>query len=219
MFKLDQIKDGVLNRFTIQIPAGTTLFKQNDKGNTLYILVEGTVKLTHKLAQSERVIATLGPGEIVGEKALCVTAPYRRAFTAIAESETVALEFDSQSLKAIASKIPDFSLKLLQVVVERLDRANALIGVLQTPNAVERITQYLMYVCEHHSKPSGAGVEINVSAEGIHTATNIDMETVSGCLADLIAEKVLAVRDKGFFVSDENALLQHVATLKQKFAA
>ncbi len=219
MFKLDQIKDGVLNRFTIQIPAGTTLFKQNDKGNTLYILVEGSVKLTHKIAQSERVIATLGPGEIVGEKALCVSAPYRRAFTAIADTETVALEFDSQSLKAIATKIPDFSLKLLQVVVERLDRANAMIGVLQTPNSVERIAQYLMFVCEHHSKTSGAGIEIHVSAESIHAATGIDLETVSGCLKDLIAEKVLAIRDKGFFVSDENALLQHITSLKEKYAA
>lgn len=219
MFKLDQIKDGVLNRFTIQIPAGTTLFKQNDKGNTLYILVEGSVKLTHKVAQTERIIATLGPGEIVGEKALCMNAPYRRAFTAIADTETVALEFDSQSLKAIATKIPDFSLKLLQVVVERLDRANALIGVLQTQNAGERIAQYLIYLCEHHSKNSGSGVEINATAESIHTATGVDMATVSDCLKELLAEKVLAVRDKGFFVSDENALLQHVTSLKERFAA
>lgn len=219
MFKLDQIKDGVLNRFMIQIPAGTTLFKQNDKGNTLYILVEGSVKLTHKVAQSERIIATLGPGEIVGEKALCLSAPYRRAFTAIADTETVALEFDAQSLKAIVTKIPDFSLKLLQVVVERLDRANAMIGVLQTANPVERIAQYLLYQCEHHSKHAGAGLEISVSAESIHTALGIDLETVSGCLKDLIAEKVLTVRDKGFFVSDENALLTQVTSLKEKYAA
>jgi CRP/FNR family transcriptional regulator, cyclic AMP receptor protein len=219
MFNLEQIKDGVLKRFMIQIPAGTTLFKQNDKGNTLYIVVEGSVKLTHKIAQSERVIATLGPGEIVGEKALCVSTPYRRAFTAIADTESVALEFDAQSLKAIATKIPDFSLKLLQVVVERLDRANALIGVLQTHNSVERVAQYLMYLCEYHSKPSGEGMEISVTAESIHTALNIDLETVSECLNELIAEKVIVQRDAGFFISDENALTQHLSILKTRYAA
>ncbi len=219
MFKLDQIKDGVLKRFLIQIPAGTTLFKQNDKGNTLYILVEGSVKLTHKVAQSERVIATVGPGEIVGEKALCVTAPYRRAFTAIADSESVALEFDSQSLKAIATKIPDFSLKLLQTVVERLDRANALIGVLQTVNPVERMGQYLLYCCEYLSKQTNGGVEISVTAEDIHATIGVELETVSDCLKELIAEKTLIKRNSSYFVADENALTQGLSTLKARYAA
>jgi CRP/FNR family transcriptional regulator, cyclic AMP receptor protein len=219
MFKLDQIQSGVLKRFLIQIPAGTTLFKQNDKGNTLYILVEGSVKLTHKVAQSERVIATMGPGEIVGEKALCVTAPYRRAFTAIADSESVALEFDSQSLKTIATKIPDFSLKLLQIVVERLDRAYAMIDVLQTVNPVERIGQYLLYCCEHLSKQANGGVEISVNAEKIHTAIGVEMDTVSDCLKELIADKTLVERNSSFFVADENALTQNLSTLKARHAA
>ncbi len=219
MFNLDQIKDGVLKRFMIQIPAGTTLFKQNDKGNTLYIIVEGTVKLVHKVAQTERVVSTIGPGEIVGEKALTVNAPYRRAFTAIAETEAVALEFDATSLKAIAAKAPDFSLKLLQVVVERLDKANAMIAALQVANPVERIVQYLLYLCEHHSKQSGTGMEIQATAETIHAAVNIELETVTGCLKELIAEKILTPRDKGFFVSDENALLSHLSAMKDKYAA
>lgn len=219
MFKLDQIKDGVLNRFMIQVPSGTTLFKQNDKGNTLYIVVEGSIKLTHKVAQIERVITSLGPGEIVGEKALCMPGPYRRAFTAVAEMDSVALEFDSQSLKAIAAKIPDFSIKLLTVVVERLDRANALIGVLQTVNPVERLGQYLQHLCEHYSKPSGAGMEITFTPESVHAVLGMDLQVINDCMKDLIAEKILTPKDKAYFVSDENALTQHLSSLKEKFAA
>lgn len=222
MFKLDQIKEGVLKRFMIQIPAGTTLFKQNDKGNTLYIIVEGTVRLTHKLGQADRLIALLGPGEIVGEKALCVTEPYRRAFTAMAETESVALEFDAQSLRAIAAKIPDFSVKLLQIVVERLDKANALIGVLQVSNRVEKVSQYLYFLCEHHSKPAsqGAGVEIHVTPETIRDATGVDLDAVNNCLKELIAERILTPKEKGgFFVSNENALLQHASAIKETIAA
>jgi CRP-like cAMP-binding protein len=219
MFKIDQIKEGVLNRFMIQIPMGTTLFKQNDKGNTLYIIVEGTVKLTHKVAQTERVIATVGPGEIVGEKALCLNAPYRRAFTATAMADCVVLEFDTQSLKAIATKIPDFSLKLLQVVVERLDRANAMIGILQTVNPVERVAQYLVYLSEHHSKPSGEGKEFAATEEAVHAATAVDMDTVKSCFEELLSAKVLTRRETGFFLSDENALTQQLSSLKTRFAA
>jgi CRP/FNR family transcriptional regulator, cyclic AMP receptor protein len=219
MFKIDQVKDGVLKRFMIQIPAGTTLFKQNDKGNTLYVIIEGSVKLTHKVANSERVIATLGHGEIVGEKSLCSTTAYRRAFTAIAETESVALEFDQQSLKTIAARSPDFTMKLLQVVVERLDRANALIGVLQTMNAVEKVGLYLMYLCEHESKQDSAGMHIHVTAETITAATGVDVETARECLNELTGEKIMSPSEAGFLVPNENALLQHLSAVKQKFAA
>jgi CRP/FNR family cyclic AMP-dependent transcriptional regulator len=219
MFKIDQVKDGVLKRFMIQIPAGTTLFKQNDRGNTLYVVIEGSVKLTHKVASVERVIATLGAGEIAGEKSLCSNIPYRRAFTAIAETDAVALEFDQQSLKTIAARIPDFTMKLMQVVVERLDRANALIGVLQTLNPVEKVGYYLMYLCEHESKSNSNGLHINVTAEKITTSTGVEVEVARNCLKELTTEKAMIPSELGFLVRDENALLQHLSTVKQKIAA
>lgn len=219
MFKLDQIKEGVLDRFTIQIPAGTTLFKQNDKGNTLYIVIEGSIKLTHKVANSDRTIANVGPGEIVGEKALALNAPYRRAFTAVAETDSVALEFDSQSLKAIAMKVPDFTLKLLQVVVERLDKANALVGVLQISNPVERVAHYLKFLCEHHSKTSGTGLDITVTAETISSVAAVDLATAKDCLAELVSAKTLTAREGGFHVLDEHAIAQNLSALKTRSAA
>ena len=139
MFNKDQLKSEALRRFMMEVATGQKLFEQNDKGNTLYIIVEGSIKLVHKVMQTERVIAVLGPGEIVGEKALCSSTPYRRAFTAVADSATVVLEFDGASLKAIGAKLPDFPLKMLEVVVQRLDKANELVGILQSPKQAERV--------------------------------------------------------------------------------
>ncbi|MBY0369128.1 Crp/Fnr family transcriptional regulator [bacterium] len=218
MFSLEQLRDGVLNRFTIQVPVGTTLFKQNDKGNTLYVIIEGSVKLTHKLQNMERIITTLGPGEIVGEKAL-LAVPYRRAFTAIAETDVTALEFDGQSLKAIAAKAPDFSLKLLQIVILRLDRANGLIAALQTQNPIERVANYLNFLCLHQSKASPSGVEIETTADLIQMATCVPIEVIRDCLDELEGEKILIKKGNGYQVPDPSALGQHTTAMKERIAA
>lgn len=218
MFQFDN-KDGVLNRFTIQVPVGTTLFRQNDKGNTLYVILAGNVKLTHKLQLNERVITTLGPGEIVGEKALVLNVPYRRAFTAIAETDVTALEFDSQSLKAITAKAPDFSIKLLQIVIQRLDKTNALVAVLQTQNPIERVANYLAFLSQYHAKPSGNGVEIECTAETIQVATCVDIDTIRDCLDELVGESLLIAKGNGYFVPDHNAFAQHTPAMKERIAA
>ncbi len=219
MFKLDQNTTTQLKRFMIQISNGTTLFKQNDKGNTLYVIVEGSIRLLHKDPQGERVISLIGPGEIVGEKALYTEGPYRRAFTAVAQGDCVALEFDSQSLKAIASKTPEFSIKLLTMVVERLDRANSLVSVLQTIDPIERVIRYLRHLCEHHSKRLSTGVEIEVEPEATRLVLGISAEVIQDCLEELKAEKILIARGTTYQVADENALTQYLPSLQDRLAA
>lgn len=219
MFNKEQLKGEALRRFTMEIAAGQKLFAQNDKGNTLYIIVDGSIKLVHKVAQAERTIALLGPGEIVGEKALCSNAPYRRAFTAVAESDTTVLEFDGTSLRAIASKLPDFPIKMLEVVVQRLDKANELVAILQIPNGAERVVQYLLYYSRHFGKKVGAGTEFTINLVDACTTLNLPTTTVEEVVKEVVAEKILVPKEKGYLLADENALLQHLPALKERIAA
>lgn len=219
MFNKEQLKSEALRRFLMEVPAGQKLFEQGDKGNTLYIVVEGAIKLSHKVSQTERVIALLGPGEIVGEKALCSTTPYKRAFTAVAEGETTVLEFDGTSLRAISSKLPDFPIKMLEVVVQRLDKANELVAILQIPSNAERVVQYVLYYCRYFGKRTPNGTEFTMNGTDTSSTLNMPAETIDEVLKELVAEKILTLRDKTYGLGDENALLQYVPTLKQHIAA
>lgn len=219
MFSKDQLKSDALKRFMAQVPAGQKLFSQNDKGNTLFIIVDGSIKLLHKVLNTERTIAILGPGEMIGEKALCNPAPYKRTFTAVAEVETTVLEFDGASLKAISTKLPEFPLKMLEVVVQRLDKANELVGVLQVSGPAERFAQYIMYVNRHFAKKGASGGAFRLSPEEVSSAANLPQQLVSDLTNELLAEKILTRRDGAFVLTDENALLQYLPSLRERAAA
>src|SRR5512145_3201309 len=68
-------------------PEGTTIFGRGDPGDALYIVKEGLVKLaSHSGRGTETILHLLPPGAIFGEILL---SEERRAFTAIAETDTV----------------------------------------------------------------------------------------------------------------------------------
>jgi CRP/FNR family transcriptional regulator len=219
MFKKEHLNDALLKRFSVELPKGQFLFKQNDKGNTMFILVEGAVELYHKTLQTERLVGVLGPGEIVGERAIISPTPYRRAFTAIAQVDTTVLQFDHQSLKLIQTNLPDFSLKLLNSVIQRLERANEMIAILQLTDPVERVTMYVLYLADHSTKKSPNGTEIFFKPELVQNYINVGPEVLSTFLDELVAEKIITRTGDTVVLLDTAALMQYVPSLKEKIAA
>jgi CRP-like cAMP-binding protein len=56
--------------------AGTRLFQHGDRGDKLYILLEGRVRISRDVAgMGEEALAVLGPGAVFGEMALLDEAP------------------------------------------------------------------------------------------------------------------------------------------------
>jgi CRP-like cAMP-binding protein len=67
--------------------AGEIIFSEGDTGFALYVIRSGKVLITSKTASAKKVIATLGPGELVGEMAVASGA--RRCATATAAVDCV----------------------------------------------------------------------------------------------------------------------------------
>jgi CRP/FNR family cyclic AMP-dependent transcriptional regulator len=56
---------------TIELPAGKALMRQGDEGNEMFVIAAGQVRVE----RNGREIATLGPGQAVGEMALLSEGP------------------------------------------------------------------------------------------------------------------------------------------------
>jgi CRP-like cAMP-binding protein len=52
------------------LPAGSPLFVENMVGESLFIVKEGSVRITRRVEGAEKELAVLGPGEHLGEMAL-----------------------------------------------------------------------------------------------------------------------------------------------------
>jgi CRP-like cAMP-binding protein len=74
----------------VEVPAGEVFIREGDDGDLFYVIETGTVEVT----KDGRYVATLGPGEYVGEIALLRDVP--RTATVTATSPTVLQTLDRE---------------------------------------------------------------------------------------------------------------------------
>ena len=101
----------------VEVKSGTVLTHQGYREGYFFIVVEGTVRIE----RDGRPIATLGPGEFLGEIALLDAGP--RTATAIAETPTRLLSLNYEMFHELLGASPEIRGAILEVVGERL-RAN-----------------------------------------------------------------------------------------------
>ena len=72
---------------TIDLPAGKTLLRQGDHGNEMYVIASGSVRVE----RNGKEIATLGPGNAIGEMALLSEGPRSATVTTLEPTTVFAL--------------------------------------------------------------------------------------------------------------------------------
>lgn len=99
---------------------GEVVFHEGEKGDVMFVVQSGTVKITKKSATGPMTIAMLGPGEIFGEMALFDKLP--RSASASAAGETRILHVDKQKLFSTISHDPTLVFKILETMSGRIRR-------------------------------------------------------------------------------------------------
>lgn len=105
----------------VAFPAGAVIFTEGNEGNHMYVVMEGEVCISIK----DRVIATARPGEIVGEMAL-INSDIRSA-TVTAKTDCQMALIDQSSFESLLKHVPDFTLHVMNVLVNRLNNAYEMI--------------------------------------------------------------------------------------------
>jgi len=104
-------------------PAGEVILRQGDPGDSAYLIVEGTCRVTQDCGGDEIELRRIGPGEIFGELALVLGD--RRTATVTAIEDTTLLVIDRQTLHA-TGMLEGWSSVLLEALAKRfreLERA------------------------------------------------------------------------------------------------
>ena len=71
----------------VDVPAGRVMMKQGDHGNEMYVIATGSVRVE----RSGKEIATLGPGQAVGEMSLLSEGPRLATVTTLEPTTTFVL--------------------------------------------------------------------------------------------------------------------------------
>ncbi|MEJ5237356.1 MAG: ATP-binding protein [Limisphaera sp.] len=106
-----------------RLPAGTTLLREGDPGDGLYILQEGTVEISLPGASpGARMLAELGPGAVFGEMAILEEKP--RSAAAVARTEVRVWFVPREAVLGAIRQSPELGLRLLRELSRRLREFN-----------------------------------------------------------------------------------------------
>lgn len=113
--------------------AGETLVRENDLGETAFIIHSGRVEIRRRVGGDSVLLATVGAGDTVGEMSMIDDKP--RSATAVAVEPTEVTEVHHDDFFEALQTDPQATLMILKSLFERLREANARVIQLEAGHA------------------------------------------------------------------------------------
>jgi CRP-like cAMP-binding protein len=116
------------SHYGVSVSKGEQIIGENDPTTDLYVVLKGSVEFSVVDADDggvARVLGTAGVGDIFGEIA-CFTGVPRTA-TAVALEDSVLLKFERDTAVYMIRSSPDFAMRVVHRMAERLRRSTELI--------------------------------------------------------------------------------------------
>jgi CRP-like cAMP-binding protein len=102
--------------------SGKTLFRQGDRGDAAYLIIEGEADIIVETPSGPLTVATLGANDIVGEMAILGDVP--RTATVQAKSRLVALRLAKDPFMRMVREFPTMAISIMRELAHRLDLNN-----------------------------------------------------------------------------------------------
>ena len=101
---------------SIDYEAGLVIFRDGDRADQMYMVVEGEVEIR----RGDRVLEVVGPGGILGEMSLVDDSP--RSAGAYAKTHCKLAGINRGKFISLVEKTPLFALEVMAMMAERLRR-------------------------------------------------------------------------------------------------
>jgi CRP-like cAMP-binding protein len=102
---------------------GQTLFKQGERGDAAFIVLEGTADVLINAANGPLRVASLSENEIIGEIAILCDIP--RTATVQAATELTTLRITADLFFRMLMDFPEMGVEVMRVLAHRLEQTTA----------------------------------------------------------------------------------------------
>jgi CRP-like cAMP-binding protein len=131
-------------------PAGTILFREGERGATMYVIRSGKVNIWKRISESEITLSVLGPGEFFGEMALLEGLPRSAGATVVEEAELIELE--RNAFETLVRKNGEIAVRLMRRLSSRLREADRQIQALMNRSGAARALSLVRTLAEAPDK-------------------------------------------------------------------
>ncbi len=186
---------------------GETLFHEGDPGDSLYVILDGKIKLGRTSSDGrENLLAVMGPGEMFGELSLFDPGP--RTTSAIAVADTTLIALGHHALQAFLSGRPEVATHMLGALAARLRRTNDSLADLVFTDVPGRVAKALLDLSRRFGRPTDEGVLVahDLTQEELAQLVGASRETVNKALADFASRGWLRLEARAVTLLDVDRL-------------
>ncbi|MEW5692382.1 MAG: cyclic nucleotide-binding domain-containing protein [Candidatus Hydrogenedentota bacterium] len=108
----------LFKKYGVTFNENEIIFCEHEKGDKMYIIMNGEVKISRIGRTHEQVLAILKEGDIFGEMAIVEDKP--RSATAVSLTSTRLLAFGKEDFDFIFDREPELAVKLIRILAKRL---------------------------------------------------------------------------------------------------
>ena len=191
----------------VRLERGQLLFSEGDKGDRLYVVLIGKIKLGRTSADGrENLLAVLGPGEMFSELSLFDPGP--RTAGAVALTDSLLIGMGHQDLLTWLTGRPEVALQLLRALAQRLRRTNENMADLVFSDVPGRVAKALLDLARRFGtwREDGLHVTHDLTQEELAQLVGASRETVNKALADFAGRGWLRLEPRSVIILDEERL-------------
>ncbi len=193
----------LFDKYGIVYDSGKVIFQEGEEGDHMYIIQEGSVRISKMMGGKEHILAVLGKGDFFGEMAIVTSV--RRTATATAAGTVRLLAFDRPGFFSMIAKNARIALNIIDKLCRRLQAANA-----QIQHLVKRNEKDLIALSLYHSFAENgmekAALEVHKIAREFSYSLEIPQEKVLDFFRELESRGVISVKEGHLYLSDKPSL-------------
>lgn len=186
----------LFEKYGTTVRSGEVIFKEGDSGDRMYIIQDGTVKITKNIDGKEHELAQLGKSDFFGEMAI-VLQNTKRSATAQAVGTVQLLAFDRQGFEGMIQKNAKIAMNVIDKLCRRLQNANAQIQQLFRTNERSLIALSLYNRFTEQATETGK-LTMDRTVEEI----SLNLETPS----DFVSEVLYGFEEDGIVKIESNTI-------------
>jgi CRP/FNR family transcriptional regulator, cyclic AMP receptor protein len=173
-------------------PKGKFLFHDGDHPDGIYLLLDGTVKVTYlNSGGDEKIISIYERGEIFGELFL---GKYRRRLgSAVALSDITVGKISERHVQTLIQCCPEFAMNFIRHLADEQRETLAHTHALMHLDATQRLLGTLLYLARRYTDNSGewASLPLCITQEDIASIACINRSTASLLINQLRKQNIL----------------------------
>lgn len=203
--------------FEKQLNTGEVLFKDGDRGDEMYLIKSGKIRISKSAGEVEKTLAVLKEGDFFGEMSVIDGSPRSATATAIEPAELVIFDREVFMNQVRENPLIEY---VLHTLIRRLREADEQIKFLLIKNEEKRLIAMLLTKAREGTQTDkGILINFSFSYENLADLVGTTLEKTKSIVENLLKAHLITVENDKLYVNNQRNLEEYLSyiTLKEKF--